>query len=243
MEFEQVLQAGILRRRYKRFLADVALPTGEEITVHCPNSGSMLGCLTPGNPVMISRAANTDRKYPQTLEMIRVGAAWVGINTGLANRLAKEALLAGIIEEIGPVASIDSEVKVSARSRLDLLCRQGVNLTYVEVKNCTLAADGWAMFPDAVTARGTKHLKELIVLSRAGYRAAVFFCIQRSDVERFRPAAGIDPLYAETLREAHRQGVQALAYGAAVSPAGIRIVKKIPVCLDPQRVENDFREF
>jgi sugar fermentation stimulation protein A len=233
MDFEQVLQAGILRRRYKRFLADVALPTGEEITVHCPNSGSMLGCLAPGNPVMISRAANAGRKYPQTLEMIRVGAAWVGVNTGLANKLVREALLAGLVEEIGPVTSVESEVKVSAGSRLDLLCRQGASLTYVEVKNCTLATDDWAMFPDAVTARGTRHLEELILLRRAGHGAAVFFCIQRRDVERFRPAAAIDPLYAATLREAHRQGVMVLAYGAEVSPEGIRIVRKIPVCLDP----------
>jgi sugar fermentation stimulation protein A len=155
----------------------------------------------------------------------------VGINTALANRLVKEALLAGRIEEIGPVTAIDSEVKVSARSRLDFLCHLGGERLYLEVKNCTLAAEGWAMFPDAVTARGTKHLHELIALRRAGHRAAVLFCVQRADGGRFRPADHIDPVYGDTLREAHRQGVMALACRAAVSPTRIEIVDRLPVCL------------
>ncbi|MEJ2031848.1 MAG: DNA/RNA nuclease SfsA [Deltaproteobacteria bacterium] len=231
MVFDQGLQAGILLRRYKRFLAEVELPGGEVLTVHCPNSGSMQGCLAPGSPVMISRAANPARKYPYTLEMIRVDSTWVGINTGLTNRLVKEALLAGRIEEIGPLTGIESEVKVSDHSRLDFLCRQGKKRLYLEVKNCTLAMEGWALFPDAVTARGTKHLQELLALSRAGHGAAVLFCVQRADAERFRPAAHIDPLYAETLREVHRQGVLALAYRAAVSPERIKIVEGLQVFL------------
>jgi sugar fermentation stimulation protein A len=233
MEFEQELQSAFLLRRYKRFLADVTLSSGEEITVHCPNSGSMLGCIEPGNQVMISRSGNAGRKYAHTLEMIQVdGAGWVGVNTGLTNRLVKEALLAGMVAEIGPVTRVDSEVKISPRSRLDFVCRHGDDLTYVEVKNCTLAIDGWAMFPDAVTARGARHLEELISLRQAGHRAVIFFCIQRGDAEGFRPAAKIDPLYAETLRKACREGVLALAYSADVSPAAIRVVRKIPVYLD-----------
>lgn len=231
MKFDEPLRAGTLLRRYKRFLADIELPDGAILTVHCPNSGSMLGCREPGSPVLISRSANKNRKYAHTLEMIRVGPTWVGINTSLTNHLVREAIEDGVIKEFAGIDLIRPEVKVSPKSRLDFLLMQGQDTIYLEVKNCTLAEDGAAMFPDAVTVRGTKHLQELVELRRQGHRAAVFFCVQREDVEFFRPAAGIDPLYAKTLQEVAGQGVEVLAYRAVLTPAEIRVVKQLPVRL------------
>lgn len=228
MLFPEPLQPAILLRRYKRFLADVRLPDSSEITVHCPNSGSMLGCGDPGLPVMLSRAANPNRKYPQTLEMVKVGATWVGVNTGLTNRLAREAMEAGLFPELGKILAIRPEVKIG-NSRLDFCLETDQGTTWVEVKNCSLALGATALFPDAVTERGTRHLRELLSLHQAGQRAAILFCIQREDVESFSPAAAIDPLYAATLAEVMAQGVLALAWQTAISPAGIIIARRLPV--------------
>lgn len=230
MKFKQRLLAGRLERRYKRFLADVRLDNGELHTVHCPNSGSMLGCLAPGSPVRLSRAANLQRKYPLTLEMVEVNGVWVGINTGLANRLVREALEEGVIDAFGAITAIRAEVKVSGRSRLDfMLSRADGRATYLEVKNCTLADAGVAMFPDAVTARGARHLEELMALAARGQGAAVLFCVQREDAVCFAPAAHIDPHYGAMLARAARNGVQVLAYQAEVAPRGIRLARRLPV--------------
>ncbi|MBW2521971.1 MAG: DNA/RNA nuclease SfsA [Deltaproteobacteria bacterium] len=229
MKFEGKLQAGVLLRRYKRFLADVELDTGETITVHCPNSGSMLGCSEPGSPVMLSRSANPKRKYPHTLEMVQAGSVWVGVNTALTNRLVREALEGGEIEEFGRPDIIRAEVKTSANTRLDFMLACQGKKVFMEVKNCSLAEDGRAMFPDAVTARGTKHLLELEALRREGHRAAVFFCVQRGDADIFSPATHIDPLYGETLARVREAGVMVLAYRADVSPGEIRVAQKLPV--------------
>lgn len=231
MKFKQVLQPATLVRRYKRFLADVAFPDGETLTVHCPNSGSMLGCIDPGSQVLVSRSDNPSRKYPHTLEMIRVNGGWVGINTSLTNRIVREGFEKGVITEVGPVDAIKAEVKVSAGSRLDFLLASGSRRIYVEVKNCTLAEAGTAMFPDAVTVRGTKHLHELMRLAAAGNGAMVCFLVQRMDAERFAPARRIDPVYAETLAQALRQGVMVAAYQADVQPERIEIVRRLPVTL------------
>lgn len=229
MKFEQELLAGRLIRRYKRFLADIELEDHETITVHCPNSGSMQGCSDPGSQVLLSRSANPKRKYPHTLEMVRAGSVWVGVNTALTNKLVHEALENGIIEEFNRPDTIRPEVKTSASTRLDFLLECRERQVYVEVKNCSLAEDGRAMFPDAVTARGTKHLRELAGLKREGYGAAVLFCVQRGDADYFAPAAHIDPLYAETLSLVHEAGVMVLAYQADVSPGEILVARKIPV--------------
>ena len=225
------MQSARLIRRYKRFLADVELPEGRVLTVHCPNSGSMLGCLLPGSPVRISQSDNVRRKYAYTLEMIMVNDVWVGINTSLTNHLVHEALDLGIISEIGVVDTIRPEVKVSDKSRLDFLLTKNGKKIYVEVKNCTLAENGTAMFPDAVTVRGTKHLRELLALRESGSEACVLFCVQRMDAKRFSPASHIDPLYAETLAAVKEQGVQVLAYQADVSPEQIKVVGSLPVML------------
>ena len=232
MQFNQELQTGKLVRRYKRFLADIELENGEILTVHCPNSGSMLGCSEPGSAVIISRSDNPARKYPHTLEMVQADSVWVGVNTSLTNKLVREALEKAIVKEFGNLDSIVQEVKTSANTRLDFVMEQKGKLIYLEVKNCSLTVEGAAMFPDAKTARGTKHLVELASLKRQGNMAAVFFCVQRGDADYFRPAHHIDPIYAETLAKVAAEGVMVLAYGADVSPKGITIARKLPVKLN-----------
>ena len=232
MRFKQKLQSGILIKRYKRFLADIELENGKLLTAHCPNSGSMLGCSEPGSPVMISRSDNPARKYPHTLEMVQADSVWVGVNTSLTNKLVREALEKAIVKEFGNLDSIVQEVKTSANTRLDFVLEQKGKLIYLEVKNCSLAVEGAAMFPDAKTLRGTKHLLELASLKRQGNMAAVFFCVQRGDPDCFRPAHHIDPIYAETLAKVAAEGVMVLAYQADVSPKGITIAGKLPVKLN-----------
>jgi sugar fermentation stimulation protein A len=232
MQFETPLQPATLIKRYKRFLADVTTDEGKEITVHCPNSGSMRGCSTPGSKVLLSTSPNPKRKYPQTLEMVQEGNTWIGVNTMLTNKIVAEAILDGRIKELQDIDTLTREVTTSKSSRLDLLLERGDEKIYVEIKNCSLVEDGWAMFPDAVTARGTKHLNELARLVEQGHQGIIFFCIQRMDANRFRPAAHIDPLYAETLAEVSRKGVQILAYQAEVLSESIIIQKSIPCFLE-----------
>ena len=231
MQFKQKLQPGILIKRYKRFLADIELADKTVLTVHCPNTGSMQGCSQPGSPVMISRSDNPGRKYPHTLEMVRVGSVWVGVNTFLTNKLVREALEKKVVIEFGRLESINQEVKTSANTRLDFLLEREGKKIYMEVKNCSLSENRVAMFPDAVTVRGTKHLQELAALKQQGHKAAVFFCVQRGDADCFMPAAHIDPLYAETLIKVEAEGVKVLAYQAEVNPSEITIARKLPVKL------------
>ncbi|MEN8258387.1 MAG: DNA/RNA nuclease SfsA [Thermodesulfobacteriota bacterium] len=226
------LQPATFIKRYKRFLVDVERPDGTILTVHCPNTGSMRGCLNPGNRVMISRSDNAKRKYPHTLELIEVEGCWVGINTMRTNHLVREALEKGLVAELGQVDRIQPEVKVSKRSRLDFLVSKGEEKIYIEVKNCTLVEDGKAMFPDAVTARGTKHLEELADLLGPGVRAMIFFCVQGQDGDFFAPADHIDPLYAETLRKVVEQGVEVVAYQAQVQPPEVVIKQGMPVSIE-----------
>lgn len=225
-------RSGILLQRYKRFMADIRLRDSSVLTVHCPNSGSMKGCSTPGSEVVVSRSANSNRAYPWTLEMVKADGVWVGVNTSRTNRLVREALERGVINDFGPVDSVTPEIRVSAESRLDFLVRAAGRNIYLEVKNCSLAENGVALFPDAVTARGVRHLLELDRLRREGQRAALIFCVQRGDAGRFLPAAAIDPLYAETLHAVYRNGLTVLAYQADVQPGQISITGKIPVFED-----------
>lgn len=225
-------QGGTLIRRYKRFLADVQLSDGQVLTVHCPNSGSMRGCSTPGSPVLISRADNPKRKYGWSLEMVQEQGVWIGIHTGRTNHLVHEALQRGIINDFGALTAIVPEVKVSDKSRLDFrLDTEAQGRVFLEVKNCSLAEAGVALFPDAITSRGAKHLHELVQLAAAGFGAAVLFCIQRSDAQLCKAAGHIDPVYAETVRWAAGQGVRFLAYQAEVSPQEIAIRRPLPFSL------------
>ncbi|MGI6657042.1 MAG: DNA/RNA nuclease SfsA [Desulfobulbus sp.] len=229
-------QTALLCRRYKRFLADVRLADGSLLTVHCPNSGSMRGCSEPGSPVVISPAASPGRKYAWTLEMVQARGIWVGVHTGRTNRLVREGLESGVLDEFGQVDRITQEVVVSSKSRLDFCLEGAQGRTYLEVKHCSLAEQGVALFPDAVTTRGTRHLLELARLAEAGYNAAVLFCVQRSDAERFRPAAHIDPGYAETATQAAGSGVRFLARQVEVTPQSLTFSRPLPVELPEQPV-------
>jgi sugar fermentation stimulation protein A len=160
-----------------------------------------------------------------------VDGCWVGINTGRTNHLVREAIENGVITDFREINRIQAEIKVSAGSRLDFLLFRGSEKIYVEVKNCTLVEERRAMFPDAITSRGTKHLRELAELAHGGHGAAIFFCVQRMDGEVFAPATHIDPLYARTLAEVVEQGVKVMAYQALVSPAEIRLTHALPVQL------------
>jgi sugar fermentation stimulation protein A len=192
----------------------------------------MRGCSTPGSPVILSKSDNLKRKYAWTLEMIRDNGIWIGLNTGMTNKIVREALENGVIDDFGRIDSVRAEVKVSAKSRLDFLVQTENGPVYIEVKNCSLVEENKAMFPDAVTARGTKHLRELALLSQQGTPAAVLFCVQRSDGVCFCPAQHIDPLYAETLKEVQAEGVQVLAYRAEVLPESVTITSKLSLCGD-----------
>lgn len=234
MKFNLPLVEGLLKRRYKRFLADVELSGGETITCHCPNTGSLMGCTEPGSRVWLSRSSNAKRKYPYTWELVRVGGrVTVGINTGLSNQLVGEALERGVITELDGYATIRREVRFGEeRSRVDMLLQDHGRMPecYLEVKNITAAVSGGvALFPDAVSARGTRHLRELMRVVDSGARAALCFCVQRGDVGEVRPADEIDPEYGRALRQAIAGGVEVLAYRARVSPREIRLESRLPV--------------
>lgn len=232
MDFQIPLEQGTLIRRYKRFLADIRLKDDTEITVHCPNSGSMRSCSEPGSQVCISRSDNPGRKYSHTLEMVHNGTTWIGVNTSRTNQIVAEAIEQGEIAELSTFDTIKREVKTSEGSRLDIMLESSEGQTYVEVKNCSLVENGVALFPDAVTKRGTKHLQELQRLVENGHQGVIFFLVQRLDCDRFSPAADIDPAYAATLAEVHENGVEILAYQARVTPESIKVIGSLPVNLD-----------
>jgi len=231
MRFRAALVEGRLIRRYKRFLADVQL-ADRVITASCPNTGSMMGCAEAGNRVWLSESDSATRKYRHTWELVEAAGTLVGINTGLPNVLVREAIESGAIPELGGYASIRREVPFGEeRSRVDLLLEGPRRAScYVEVKNVTAAVTkGVALFPDCVSDRGSKHLRELIRLKAAGMRPVQLYCVQRGDVAEVRPADGIDVEYGRMLREAIAAGVEVLAYRARVSPDEVRLETRIPV--------------
>lgn len=231
MKFATPLVEGRLIRRYKRFLADVQLP-GEVITASCPNTGSLLGCSEPGSRVWLSEHDAGGRKYRHTWQLVEAGRVIVGINTGLPNRIVEEAITAGAIDELRGYATLRREVAYGEeRSRIDFVLEGGRRKAcYVEVKNVTSAvAHGIAQFPDCVSDRGARHLRELMRMAAGGLRPVQLYCVQRGDVEEVRPADAIDPEYGRTLREAIAAGVEVLAYRARVTPREIAIDKRIPV--------------
>lgn len=232
MQFDSPLIPGVLIRRYQRFLADVQLADGGVVTAHTPNTGSMKGCCRPDSRVWLRDSGSATRKYPLTWELVEAQPeVLVGINTGLANSLVREAIENGSVEELRDYARIRREVRYGEEnSRIDLLLeRADGGLCYVEVKNVTLVEEGTALFPDAVSSRGAKHLRELAAMVRQGHRAVIFYCVQRKDAETVAPADAIDPLYGRTLREVLAQGVEALAYRAEVTVDGIALHKALAV--------------
>lgn len=233
MKYSKPLQRVKLIQRYKRFLGDVEWDDGTQMTVHTANTGSMLGCSTPGNHIWIRDSENDKRKYRYSWEISETDSgSLIGVNTHLANKLVVEAIEQGTIKELSGYKIIRTEVPYGENSRIDILL-QDESDCYVEVKNVTARDGQYAIFPDAVTARGTKHLNELVSMVKAGHRAVIFFCIQRDDIELFRPAIEVDPLYAQTLAYALENGVEALAYSVDISPEEIRLTRPISVNLVP----------
>jgi len=221
---------GTLVRRYRRFLADVELAGGALVTAHTPNTGSMKQCAVPGHRVLISESDNPARKLRYTLELIEVAGHWVDTHTHRANRVVEEALRVGRIPEL---AGYDVTPEYPYHeSRLDFLLEKEAERVLVEVKNVTLCdPPGIACFPDAVTVRGQKHLRELVRARQEGSRAVIFFLVQRGEARAFSPADAIDPEYGRLLREVSAQGVEILVYRSEVSPEENRVGERLPVIL------------
>ncbi len=223
------LIAGTLVRRYKRFLADVTLDDGRQVTAHCPNTGSMQACSEPGRRVFLSVHDNPKRKYPYTWELIVMPDSLVGVNTLIPNRLVKHAVSRDAIPELRGYETVRSEVRVGADSRMDLmLAGPGASRCYVEIKNCTLVRDQTALFPDAVTARGLKHLRELARQVGPQTRSVIFIFVQRMDAHAFEPADAIDPAYGQGLRRAVAAGVELVAYDVSIDTERIGLGRSLP---------------
>ena len=229
------LYAGTLIKRYKRFLADVELVSGELITAHCANTGPMTGVCDPCSPVLLSCNSNPDRKYPYTWELIQMRdreRTWVGINTALPNRVVKQMLEQHVLPELGSYTEILPEVVYGqeGKSRVDFVLNGTPDgrAIYVEVKNTTWADDGLALFPDTVTTRGQKHLQELMAIVRQN-RAVMVYFINRGDCDRFAPGDHADPVYGQLLREAVQRGVEVLPCRFEVTPTGIRYLGLAPL--------------
>nr|VFK52648.1 MAG: sugar fermentation stimulation protein A [Candidatus Kentron sp. TUN]VFK52975.1 MAG: sugar fermentation stimulation protein A [Candidatus Kentron sp. TUN]VFK53517.1 MAG: sugar fermentation stimulation protein A [Candidatus Kentron sp. TUN] len=233
MKFSSPLILGHLVRRYKRFLADCILADGTMITAHCPNTGAMLGCAEPGSRVWLSRSHNPKRKYSLTWEIVEVNSEIrVGINTNRANHLVQEAIVTGKIPALRGYERIRREVRFGQEgSRVDLLLeRDGSCPCYIEVKNVTAApSNGIAIFPDAVTVRGTRHLRELSYIVENHARGVIFFCVQRPDIHEVRPADTIDPDYGKALRAALANGVEAMAWRTRIDDEEIELTCMLPV--------------
>ncbi len=228
------LITGTLIKRYKRFLADIKLDSGEEITAHCANPGSMMGLSEPGRKVWLSTSDNPKRKLKHSWELLQVADAMVGINTMHPNKLVEEAIREDKIKELCGYASLRREVKYGKNSRIDILLEDGGDERpcYVEVKNVHLSrTPPLAEFPDSVTARGTKHLVELGDMVEQGARAVMMYLVQRTDCESFSLARDIDPKYAENFDLAMKRGVEVLVYGCDISPKFIRVTDALKLNL------------
>ena len=235
MRFAAPLLPATLVRRYKRFLADVVLPSGETVTVHCANPGAMTGLNMPGARVWLSRSEKASRKLPHSWELIEVdlgaGVELVGINTGHPNALAGEAIAAGMIPELAGYAVVRREVRYGENSRVDFLLEGPARPPcYLELKNVHLMrARGLAEFPDAVTSRGARHLTELAAMRAAGHRAVMLFLIQIGSAQRFALARDIDPAYGKAFDVARAAGVEAIAYRCVISREGIEVADQVEI--------------
>ena len=232
MHFEPALQPATLITRYKRFLADVITPDGREITLHCANTGAMTGCATPGDTVWYSTSDNAKRKYAHSWELTETQQHhWICVNTLRANQLVREALNQDRIPELSGYSKLTSEVKYGAEnSRIDLMLQaENQPDCYIEVKSVTLLHQGQGYFPDAVTLRGQKHLRELQSMAEQGQRAVLFFAVLHSGIESVSAAHHIDPRYSDLLKHVQNNGVEVMCYGAALSAEGIRLTERLPL--------------
>jgi sugar fermentation stimulation protein A len=231
MIFQTPLVTGKLERRYKRFLADVTLDDGRFITASVPNTGSMLGLTATGSRVWLSVSDAPHRKYAHTLQIVEADNTLVGVNTGLPNRIAEEAILKGLIPDLAGYASLKREQKYGRNSRIDLLLDDGPRpRAYVEVKNVHfIRTPGLAEFPDTVTARGAKHLDELVDVVAAGHRGVMLFIIQRNDCNRFSISGDLDPTYARAFERARANGVEACAVRCHITYKSIDAAEVVPI--------------
>lgn len=233
MKFEPALEQATLIQRYKRFLADITLPDGSERTIHCANTGAMTGCATPGNKVWYSTSDNPKRKYPNSWELTETSQGHrICINTARANQLAVEAIKTGTIKELQDYEQLQTEVKYGKEnSRIDiLLYSENKPKCYIEVKSVTLLDEkfaGQGYFPDAVTTRGQKHLRELSEMAQNGHRAVLLFTVLHSGIEKVSAAHHIDAKYSQLLKTAQEHGVEILCYKAELSHSEIKLVKAI----------------
>lgn len=245
MKFDPPLMSGRLIQRYKRFLADIELDSGQKITATCPNTGSMLGLTAPQSKVWVSTSQNPSRKYAHTWEMIEVGEmiearegsskVLVGINTSHPNGLVAEAIKSGVIAELSGYQTLRREVKYGLNSRIDILLEGGASgqSCYVEVKNVhLLRTPGLAEFPDCKTERGVKHLHELAGMIAAGHRAIMVYLVQRGDANRFSLAKDLDPAYAAAFKAARSAGVEMICYRCRLTPSELTVDKNIEILND-----------
>ena len=234
MKFLLPLQQAILGQRYKRFLADVHTYDGTPLTLHCPNTGSMKNCAVPNSRVWFWDSANEKRKYPCTWELVEIDQQFLAcINTHRANGLVVEAINNATITPLQGYGKLETEVKYGQEnSRIDIFLSQHECLPecYVEVKNVTLmTSQGQGLFPDAVTQRGRKHLRELVYMVTQGYRAVLVYCVAHTGITQVSPAWDLDPGYSETLAWAIEQGVEVMAYGASISLTEMSLVRVVPL--------------
>lgn len=231
MHLPQPLLRATLIRRYKRFLADVTTESGDRLTVHVANPGAMTGLDMPGLPVFLSRSDNPKRKLAHSLELVELPTGLVGINTVYPNRIVREAIEARAIPGIEGYDGIRPEVRYGENSRIDLLLTaDGRPDCYLEVKNVHLSRrPGLAEFPDARTARGTKHLGELARMVEAGHRAVMVYLVQRTDADRFALAIDIDPVYAAAFHDAEARGVEMICLDCDVRAESISVRRPLPI--------------
>lgn len=237
MRFPTPLVPARLIRRYNRFLADAVLETGETITAHCPNPGSMMGLKAPGLRIWLEPNDDPKRKLKYGWRLVELpGGHWSGIDTAVPNRVVKEALVARAVPHLAAYGTVRPEVKYGQASRVDfLLTEPGLPDAYVEVKNVHLRrADDWAEFPDSVTTRGAKHLAELADMVAAGHRAVMLYLVQRTDCARLRMAPDLDPGYAAAFDAARAAGVEMLCHGTVIDTAGVTLGPALPVDPSPQ---------
>jgi sugar fermentation stimulation protein A len=226
MKFKNKLIKGKLVKRYKRFLADVELENGAIVIAHCTNSGSMKTCIEEGAPVYLSPALDPKRKTKFTWEMIYINNGWIGVNTIIPNQLAFDAIVSGEIEKLKGYTFVKREVTFGD-SRFDIYAENEDEKCFIEVKNVSMKVGNYALFPDAVTTRGRKHLETLIEVKKSGIRAVMLYIIQRMDVDTFGPAKDIDPNYAQSLKKAINKGVEVIALQAKVNNYGIELTREL----------------
>ena len=244
MKFPKTLVQGRFLKRYKRFFADVDLD-GKTVIAHVPNTGSLKSCNTPGSECLLSPVDDPERKLKFTLEAIKVDEHWVGVNTGWPNKLAVQVFKDHLLKHWESFDSYQTEVKINGQSRIDLALWNSKHtevtkwkvehfkkmqpVHFVEIKNVTLKEGTSALFPDAVTERGQKHIEELVRLIKKGFTAEILFIVQRSDVQQFEPAENIDPEYAKLLRKGMNDGLQVTALSFEISKSGIEFKKSLPI--------------